>query len=104
EEIGAIDADFIVFSDIGSGYLDIVSKGLKNREIVIADHHQVLGEAPQNLHHFNTHLMGFNGSEEIRREGTAYLLEKAICRKNIDLSAWAIVGLRGYQQDKGSKR
>src|SRR2546428_7612423 len=25
EEIGSIDADFIVFSDIGSGYLDILS-------------------------------------------------------------------------------
>ncbi len=46
EEIGAIDADFIMFSDIGSGYLDIVSKGLKNREIVIADHHtEILEDA-----------------------------------------------------------
>ncbi len=43
EEISAIDSDFIIFTDIGSGYLDIVSKSLKNREIVIADHHQALG-------------------------------------------------------------
>ncbi len=104
EEIGKIDADFIIFSDIGSGYLDIVSKGLKNREIVIADHHQVLGEAPPNLHHFNTHLMGFNGSEEISGAGTAYLLAKAIDPKNVDLSALAIVGCLGDQQDKGPKR
>ena len=104
EEIGAIDADFIMFSDIGSGYLDIVSKGLKNREIVIADHHQVLGEAPPNLHHFNTHLLGFNGSEEISGAGTAYLLAKAIDPKNVDLSSLAIVGCLGDQQDKGPKR
>src|SRR5207237_2327480 len=75
-----------------------------NREIVIADHHQVLGEAPPNLHHFNTHLLGFNGSEEISGAGTAYLLAKAIDPKNVDLSSLAIVGCLGDQQDKGPKR
>src|SRR2546428_5190641 len=104
EEISSIDADFIVFSDIGSGYLDIVSKGLKNREIVIADHHQVLGDAPPNLHHFNTHLMGFNGSEEISGAGKSSLLGKDIDAKNVDLSPLALVGCLGGQQDKGPKR
>ena len=103
-EINTIDADFIIFSDIGSGYLDLISQILKNREIVIADHHQQLGEAPPNLHHFNTHLMGFNGSEEISGAGTAYLLAKALDPKNVNLSPLAIVGCLGDQQDKGPKR
>src|SRR3989442_5993156 len=98
EEIGAIDADFIIFSDIGSGYLDIVSKGLKNREIGIADHHQVLGDAPPNLHHFNTHLMGFNGSAEISRAGKTYLLAESIEGKNLDLSTWGNCVRLGDQQ------
>ncbi|HZY46237.1 MAG TPA: DHH family phosphoesterase [Candidatus Bathyarchaeia archaeon] len=104
QEIASIDADFIVFTDIGSGYLDLVSQILKNREIVIADHHQALGEAPPNLHHFNTHLFGFNGSEEISGAGTSYLLAKAVDKKNVDLSPLAVVGCLGDQQDKGPKR
>jgi len=104
EEISSIDADVILFTDIGSGYIDIISKILKNREIVIADHHQALGDAPPNVHHFNAHLMGFNGSEEISGAGTAYLLAKAIDPKNVDLSPLAIIGCLGDQQDKGPKR
>ncbi|HEV2118783.1 MAG TPA: DHH family phosphoesterase [Candidatus Bathyarchaeia archaeon] len=104
EGISSIDSDFIIFTDIGSGYLDTVSRILKNREIVIADHHQMLGEPPANLHHFNTHLLGFNGSEEISGAGTSYLLAKALDQKNVDLSPLAIVGCLGDQQDKGPKR
>ena len=104
KEISSIDADFIIFTDIGSGYLDTVSEILKTREIVIADHHQALGEPPANLHHFNTHLMGFNGSEEISGAGTSYLLAKALDQKNVDLSPLALVGCLGDQQDKGPKR
>ncbi len=103
-EIASIDSDFIIFTDIGSGYLDIISSGLKNREIVIADHHQALGQPPPGLHHFNTHLLGFNGSDEISGAGTSYLLAKAIDENNRDLSPLAIVGCLGDQQDKGPKR
>jgi len=104
DQIEAVESDLVIFTDIGSGYLEIISKILRNREIVVADHHQPLGEPGSNLHHFNTHVMGFDGSEEISGAGTAYLLAKALDSRNTDLSAMAIVGALGDQQDKGPER
>ena len=104
EQIEAVESDLVIFTDIGSGYLEIISKILRNRDIVIADHHQPLGEAGSNLHHFNTHILGFDGSDEISGAGTAYLLAKALDSRNTDLSAMAIVGALGDQQDKGPER
>ncbi len=104
DQIEAVESDLVIFTDIGSGYLEIISKILRNRDIVIADHHQPLGEPGPNLHHFNTHMMGFDGSEEISGAGTAYLLAKALDSRNTDLSAMAIVGALGDQQDKGPER
>ena len=103
EDLEQIECGLVIFSDIGSGYLEMISKILRTREIVIADHHQPLGE-PTGIHHFNTHVMGFNGSEEISGAGTAYLLAKAVDSRNTDLSTMAIVGALGDQQDKGPKR
>src|SRR5207247_1730802 len=51
-----------------------------------------------------THILGFNGSEEISGAGTAYLLAKALDSRNVDLSPMAIVGALGDQQDKAAKR
>jgi len=104
DQIEAVESDLVIFTDIGSGYLEIISKILRNREVVVADHHQPLGEPGSNLHHFNTHVMGFDGSEEISGAGTAYLLAKALDSRNTDLSAMAIVGALGDQQDKGPER
>jgi single-stranded-DNA-specific exonuclease len=103
EDLEQIESGLVIFSDIGSGYLEMISKILRTRDIVIADHHQPLGE-PTGIHHFNTHVMGFNGSEEISGAGTAYLLAKAVDPRNTDLSTMAIVGALGDQQDKAPKR
>ena len=104
DQIEVVESDLVIFTDIGSGYLEIISKILRNRDIVVADHHQPLGEPGSNLHHFNTHILGFDGSEEISGAGTAYLLAKALDSRNTDLSAMAIVGALGDQQDKGPER
>ena len=104
DQIEAVESDLVIFTDIGSGYLEIISKILRNREVVVADHHQPLGELGSNLHHFNTHVMGFDGSEEISGAGTAYLLARALDSRNTDLSVMAIVGALGDQQDKGPER
>jgi single-stranded-DNA-specific exonuclease len=103
EGIEAVQSGLVIFCDIGSGYLDMIGKILRSREVVIADHHQPNGD-PSRFHHFNPHTMGFNGSEEISGAGTAYLLAKALDSRNVDLSAIAIVGALGDQQDKGAHR
>ncbi len=103
-ELEAIDPDTIIFTDVGSGYLSPINKILGHKEIIIADHHQVLGEEPENCHHLNPHLLGYDGSSEISGSGTAYLLAKAIDYRNKDLAAVAVVGSLGDQQDKGARR
>jgi RecJ-like exonuclease len=103
EDIEQIQSGLVIFSDIGSGYIDLITKILRNRDLVIADHHQPQGD-PSGIHHFNTHAMGFNGSEEISGAGTTYLLAKELDSRNADLSTMAIVGALGDQQDKGAKR
>ncbi len=104
EEMGKVEADLVLFADIGSGYLSLISKGLRERRIVIADHHQALGDPPPDLQHFNTHVIGYDGSVDISGAGTAYLLARAVNLGNKDLAAMAIVGCLGDQQDKGAKR
>ncbi len=104
EELDSVEADVVVFTDIGSGYLSLISKGLRNGQIVIADHHQALGDSPPNLHHFNTHLLGYDGSGGISGAGTSYLLARAIDPSNKDLATMAVVGCLGDQQDKGPNR
>ena len=104
EELEDVESDLAIFTDVGSGYLSIIGKVLRQREIVIADHHQALGEQPSNSYHFNTHLLGYDGSGEISGAGTAYLLARALDPLNKDLSPMALVGCLGDQQDKGPKR
>src|SRR5947209_6543641 len=104
EEIAKIESDLVVFSDIGSGYIPSISKILQDKEIVIADHHQSVGEPPRNIHHLNPHLLGFDGATEVSGAGTAYILAKALDPASVDLSPLAIVGCLGDQQDKGPKR
>ena len=101
EQVEQVESDLVIFTDIGSGQLEIISKTLKSREVVVADHHQILGKETDNIHHFNSHLLGFNGSEEISGSGTSYLLAKTIDAANKDLSGLAIVGCLADQQDKG---
>jgi single-stranded-DNA-specific exonuclease len=103
ESLEAVQTGLVIFSDIGSGYLDLIGKILRNRDIVIADHHQPNGNVGH-MHQFNPHTLSFNGSEEISGAGTAYLLAKALDSRNVDLSAMAIVGALGDQQDKGPQR
>jgi single-stranded-DNA-specific exonuclease len=104
EEIESIESNLVIFADIGSGYLDLISKGLPNRRIIIADHHQALGTPSSALIHFNPHLLGFDGSTDISGAGTAYLLAKSFDNRNRELAPMALVGCLGDQQDKGPKR
>ena len=104
EELDGIESELVIFTDMGSGQLTLLAKGLQNKEVVVADHHQALGDPGENTHHFNPHTVGYDGSTVISGAGTAYLLAKAIDGKNADLSPMAVVGCLGDQQDKGPQR
>jgi len=69
-------ADLTIFTDIGSGQLEILEPYFKNRDTIILDHHQIQGEPWQGLAHVNPWLEGRDGSFEISGAGVAYLFAK----------------------------
>jgi len=93
-----------IFSDFGSGDLNLLNSRLRGRESVILDHHQPVGEADHTFVHVNPHLFGIDGSRDLSSAGTAYFVAKALDKANLDLAGVAIVGALGDLQDKYEQR
>ncbi len=94
----------VIFTDMGSGYLDVLCAKAENRETIILDHHQPIGKPKETFIHVNPHLLGIDGAREISSAGIAYLVAKSINENNIDLSHLAVIGSLGDLQDKYDER
>jgi single-stranded-DNA-specific exonuclease len=94
----------IVFSDLGSGYVDLLKEKLGDFKIIILDHHQVVGEDTGDFVHVNPHLHGIDGARDISGAGVAYFVAKAIDKMNVDSAPVAVVGALGDLQDKYEQR
>jgi len=94
----------IIFTDLGSGDLNLLGEGLSNRRAIILDHHQPGGETPPAFIHVNPHLYGIDGSRDLSGAGVAYLVAKALDKTNVDLACIATVGALGDLQDKYEQR
>jgi single-stranded-DNA-specific exonuclease len=105
--VGGIQADkpsLIVFTDFGSGDLNVLDSKLSKQEVIILDHHQPVGEANSAFVHVNPHVYGIDGSRDLSGAGAAYLVAKAIDKENIDMAWVAVVGALGDLQDKYEQR
>lgn len=98
------DPMLTILTDLGSGYLNVLSEHLSNHQILIFDHHQPIGEATENIIQVNPHLHGIDGSRDVSGAGVAYFVGKALGDSNKDLAAMAIVGALGDLQDKYEQR
>ncbi len=89
--------DLVIFTDMGSGYPDVLSS--LDSDIIVVDHHFPVGriEPKRNLAHINPHLAGIDGSFELSASGTAYVLAEEL-GDNRDLSSIALVGVIGDKQ------
>jgi single-stranded-DNA-specific exonuclease len=94
----------VIFSDFGSGYLDLIGSHLGGVDVIVLDHHLPVGTAPEGLVHVNPILHGIDGARDIAASGISYALAKRIDGANGDLSTLGIVGALGDQQDKGPKK
>ena len=104
EAIAVERPPLVVFSDLGSGYLDIIKEHLSGSDVIVLDHHiPVEAEAPD-IVHVNPLIHGLDGARSISGAGIAYLLSRLIDDGNIDLSPLGIVGALADQQDKGEKK
>jgi RecJ-like exonuclease len=89
---------------MGSGEISLLNSQLKNRRLVILDHHQPVGESAADFRHVNPHVFGIDGSRDLSSAGIAYFVAKALDKANMDLAAVAVVGALGDLQDKYEKR
>ena len=111
EEVAAIaarDHDTVLFTDFGSGQLDVISDHEQAGDFtpVIADHHQPAD--PDTEFHLNPLLFGVDGSSELSGAGASYVLARALADEageketavdgNRDLAALAVVGAVGDMQ------
>jgi single-stranded-DNA-specific exonuclease len=82
------DPKLTIFTDIGSGYLDII-KEIKN-DIIVIDHHEIEGTPSEKMIHINP----VNCDLDFSGSGTAYLLAKEVLHHN-SLAPLAVVGTVG---------
>jgi len=94
----------IIFTDFGSGDLDVLNSRLAHQQLIILDHHQPVGEANPAFVQVNPHLFGIDGSKDLSGAGTAYFVARALDKTNIDLAGVAVVGALGDLQDKYEQR
>jgi RecJ-like exonuclease len=99
-EVIADKPQLIIFSDLGSGYIDLLDEKLADFRLVILDHHQVVGENRNSFVHVNPHLHEIDGAQDISGAGVAYFVAKAMDETNVDSSPIALVGALGDLQDK----
>jgi len=104
DRIAEENAALTIFTDMGSGYLDLLGERLANKDVIILDHHQPIAEIPSGFVQVNPHTHGIDGTRDISGAGVAYLAAKALDEKNIDLAYLAVVGALGDLQDKNKER
>lgn len=88
ENLKKRDPKLVIFTDIGSGYLDLL-KELKC-DIIVIDHHEIDGSPTENMIHINPVSFDL----ELSGSGTTYLLAKEALQHN-SLAPLAIVGTIG---------
>ncbi|QSG04776.1 single-stranded-DNA-specific exonuclease RecJ [Halapricum desulfuricans] len=116
--IAATDYETVLFTDFGSGQLDVISRHVADGdfEAVIADHHQPADaddcapgfEATDGYGdfawHLNPLLVGIDGASELSGAGASYVLARALGGdRNRDLAALAVVGAVGDMQATGGE-
>jgi RecJ-like exonuclease len=105
DRIAEENAALTIFTDMGSGYLDLLGERLENRDVIILDHHKpIVAETPSGFVQVNPHIHGIDGTRDISGAGVSYFAAKALDKKNIDLACLAVVGSLGDLQDKNKER
>jgi single-stranded-DNA-specific exonuclease len=104
EALAAERPRLVIFSDMGSGYLDVFKEHLSMSDIIVLDHHLPVDVESPNIIHVNPLLHGLDGAREISGAGISYLFAKAVDGENVNLSPLGVVGALADQQDKGEKK
>ena len=93
----------VLFSDFGSGYIDLIAENL-SMDVIILDHHLPGEREADNIVHVNPMLHGIDGARDIAASGICYLFAREVDEGNRDLCCLGLVGALGDQQDKGERK
>ncbi len=97
-------SDLTIFTDLGSSQLQNVKQKFNGADVIIADHHSPdAAEGWSELAHLNAHLCGLDGVHEVSGAGISYTIAKTLDKRNVDLSALAMVGAIGDIQNAWGK-
>ncbi len=104
ESVAATDHETVLFTDFGSGQLDLIVEHETAGEFtpIVADHHQPADANTE--YHLNPLLVGINGASELSGAGASYVLARALANThdsetdNRDLAGLAVVGAVGDMQ------
>jgi RecJ-like exonuclease len=98
ERIADSGYDTVLFTDFGSGQLDVIGEFDGAFTPVVVDHHQPADAETE--YHLNPLLEGIDGASELSGAGTSYVLARALGGEaNRDLAGLAVVGAVGDMQD-----
>jgi len=95
EHVKSSKEKFIVLIDFGSGQLEFLNQ-LKDKTILVIDHHQPQGQPAENIIHINP--LDFQITENISASGTSYIVARSLDKNNRDLAELAIIGAIGDSQ------
>lgn len=95
------ESKYFIFTDLGSGQIKHVIENLRDKNVLVLDHHQIVEGKKDNLIQINPHLFGIDGSKEIAGSGVVYLFAKKLNEKNKDLAHLAVIGAIGDVQEDG---
>lgn len=99
KELSFENFNTIMFTDLGSGYITLINKYLKDKKIFIFDHHEPESN-DDNIVHVNPHLANIKeASNKISGSGVTYLFAKALNKENMDLAHLAVIGSIGDVQN-----
>jgi single-stranded-DNA-specific exonuclease len=91
-EVEEKEAELIIFSDLGSGYISLIPK---DRPVIILDHHeQEETDVPFNIIQINSCLEG----KTLCGSGICYLFARELNKQNMDLIDFALIGAIGDGQ------
>lgn len=97
-EITLENYNIIVFTDLGSGYLDSINNILNKKNVFILDHHQIKGSNFGGVH-INPLLYNVDGETGISAAGVVYLFTKFIDTNNKENAYLAVMGAIGDTQE-----
>jgi single-stranded-DNA-specific exonuclease len=104
QKIAEEEYTYYIITDLGSGQLSAINKFMKNKKILILDHHIPQCESENNITHINPHLAEIDGSIMISGSGVVFLFSCLLNKKNYDFGHIAIIGAVGdVQENSGFK-